>query len=236
MNIGWSKFAKERHVEGSGNSFFVFPEKTHGLLPHDLVIDRCHAAWSRRYPGQGETGLDRKVVVPIAAQGFFLSTTALRDNLPLRAEVTRRQPEEDPHIEIYVDADEAKALGIEYEPAQFVNIVVYSAEALLENGGERSTESDWEIVAVLASKTEKESMMPLVMARNFLEMPGGTKSIYTAQEFAEAIYYHSTHRGIKIKKSSAKQHPSSDATIWLHRSKDNQIFSRTVCHQYILLL
>jgi len=196
MNINWSKFAYDRHQEGAGNSFFT--------IPHDEVIDRVKWDWEKRYPGQGETGVDRKVVVAIGPGGFFLSTTALRDDLPLRAEVVRRQPGEDPYVEMYVDADDAKALGIEYEPASYVNIVLYSVEALLENGGERTHDNaDWEIVAVLASKVEKESMEPLTMARNFLEKAGGTKSVYTAQEFAEAIYYNS-QRGIKIKKQKTK--------------------------------
>jgi len=198
LNIGWSKFALDRHLEGTGNSFFRL--LTHRLSPQDMVIERVKQNWDKAYPGQGETGLDRKIVVPVDPAGFFLSTTALREDLPVRAEVVRRQPGEDPYVELYVDADEAKALGIDYEPALFANIVLYSAEALLENGGERTTDCDWEIVCVLASNVEKESMPPLTMARNFLEKPGGTKSFYTAQEFAEAIYDKS-QRGIKIKKN-----------------------------------
>jgi hypothetical protein len=195
-SIGWSEFAAKRHVEGSGNSFFT-------ISPAE-VIERVVAAWDKAYPGQGEVGLDRKIVVPIEATGFFLSTCALSDDLPIRAQVTRRQPGEDPFVEIYVDADDAKRLGINYEAAPFVNIVLYSKETLLENDGERSTDCEWEIVAVLASKSEIESMPPLTMARNFLEKKGGTKSVYTAQEFAEAIYSHS-NRGVKIKQTVVKE-------------------------------
>lgn len=191
-SIGWSKFASDRHVEGSGNSFFT--------ISKEEVIERVKKHWAFRIAGHGETGLDRKVVVPVEAEGFFLSSTPLVEGLPIRAAVTRRQDGEDWFVETYVEAEDAKQLGINYEPASFVRIVCYSDEALRENNGERTTDDDWEIVAVLASQNDgSEPMTPLTMARNFLEMPGGTKSVYTAQEFAESIYFHSK-RSVKIKK------------------------------------
>lgn len=188
--IGWSQFALDRHVYGSGFSFFKIPE--------EAVINRVDAAWQSRFPGTGETGLDRKILVPVNPEGFFTSIAPLQEGMPVRAQVTRRQNGEDFYVETFIDPYEAKHLGIEPQAAKRCNIVCYSAEALLENGGARTTNEPWEIVAVLASDIEIESMEPLTMARNFLEKVGGTKSIYTAQEFAEAIYNHST-RGIKIK-------------------------------------
>ncbi|RDJ34999.1 MAG: DUF3228 family protein [Crenarchaeota archaeon] len=193
LTIGWSKFAADRHVEGAGNSFFrITPEE---------VIERVKNSWANRLPGQGESGLGRKVVVPVRPDGFFMSSTELREGLPLRAEVTQRQEGEDLYIETYLDADDAKMMGIDYEPAGHVRIVCYHKEALTENDGERTTNCDWEIVCVLASRVGQEPMLPLAMARNFLEKPGGTKSVYTAEEFAESIYYWSK-RGVKIKKSN----------------------------------
>jgi hypothetical protein len=190
MNIGWSNFAAKRHLPGSGNSFFT-------ISPQE-VLQRVDANWPLATPGTGETTLDRKVLVPINPQGFYTSSVQLTENMPLRAEVVRRQPHEDPYVEVFLDAGEAKRLGIQPMEAKFCNIVCYSRAALLENDGEVSGDFDWEIVAVLASLTGLEPMPPLTMARNFLEMPGGSKSVYTAQEFAEAIYAHSL-RGIKIK-------------------------------------
>lgn len=192
MLIGWSNFAIERHRKGTGNSFFE--------ISREEVVQRVLEAWEKRYPGQGETGVDRKVVIPINPEGFFVSLAPVVDGMPLKAEVVRRQPHEDPFIETYIDTKDAERLGIKPFSAKFCNIVCYSREALLENDGEVSTDCDWEIVAVLASHKEKESMPPLTMARNFLEMPGGTKSVYTAEEFAVAIYENSK-RGVKIKDS-----------------------------------
>lgn len=189
--IGWSEFAIKQHAEGMGNSFFT--------ISHEKVLDLVKENWDKRTPGAGEVGLDRKILVPVPAEGFFMPIVDLVDGMPLRAEVVRRQPHEDPYVDVYIDYFDAKAQGLEAKPANFVNIVLYSVEALLENNGTRSTEADWEIVCVLASKTQSEPMMPLTMARNFLEMAGGTFTSYTALQFAQAIYYHS-QRGIKIKK------------------------------------
>jgi hypothetical protein len=191
-SIGWSRFARERHRRGTGNSFFTLTEQQ--------VLDRVAANWAKRTPGTGEIGIDRKVLVPVDPQGFFIASVALQDGLPLRAEVVRRQPHEDPYVEIYIDEADAARLGLQPQEAKHCNIVCYSKEALLENDGERTTDDDWEIVSVNASLTEVDHMPPLTMARNMLEKAGGTKSVYTAEEFAEAVYANS-QRGVKIKSS-----------------------------------
>ena len=197
-SITWSKFAAERHVRGSGNSFFrVAPFAVPG---EDEVIERVHSNWDLRKPGTGETGLDRKILVPVSPDGFYVSMTPLRDDLPLKAEVVRRQPHEDPYVEIYLDVKDAERLGLDYIPAKFCDIVLYSKDTLLENNGERSSDADWEIVAVLARLGQEDHMPALTMARNFLEKAGGTKSVYTAQEFAESIYANSK-KGVRIKAS-----------------------------------
>jgi hypothetical protein len=175
--IGWSDFALDRHVPRSGFSFSV--------LTNEEVLRLVLENWDKAIPGTGEKDLTRKVLVPIPAitGTFFTSTTLINKALPVSAIVTKRRPEEDSYIQNYTPA-----LGCKPEPANFVKIVCYSAAALAEND-ERSTECDWEIVAIIASPVENEPMHPLVMARNMLEKKGGTKSVYTAMEFAEAVYY-----------------------------------------------
>ena len=52
------------------------------------------------------------------------------------------------------------------------------------------TDCEWELVSINARPTpEPEPLTPDTMARNFLELPGGTKADYTAEEFARAILY-----------------------------------------------
>lgn len=193
--IGWSQFARDQHQPFSGNSFTL-------TLSEQDIVRLVDNGWMDRKPGQGEIGLNRKVVVPISstqAGNFYVPFTELRPDLPVKARVAQRQSGEDYYIETYVDFDDAERLGIKLKVAKSVNVVCYSADALLENGGTRSTQCEWEIVAVLASESEdNEPMAPLTMSRNYLVKPGGTFTDYSTREFAEAIYHQSTHRGVKI--------------------------------------
>ena len=194
ISIGWSEFGLNYHTRDSGNSY--------SHLSESQIIDLVKQGWKDRYPGQGETGIDRKVVVPIQPliNAFFCPPRArLVLGMEVKAEIKVRQAGEDPFVETYVEEAEARKHDAFAEmPASHVEIVCYSAEALMENGGTRTTDCDWEIVTILAA-FRKEPMTPLAMARNFLEMPGGTKGVYSAQEFAEAIYYHSGRRGLKVR-------------------------------------
>jgi hypothetical protein len=214
MEIGWSQFALDRHKYGAGYTFFH--------CKPELVCEEVKRNWHNRFPGQGETTLERKVVVPMQDIDLFsMSTIKLRLGIPVKAEVVERQPGEDPFIETFVDLADFEKIEVPedfkgpihykngksflgFETPKYVNIVCYSVEALLENNGTRTTDKEWEIVAVLGSNIRIEPMTPLTQARNFLEKVGGTKSIYTAQEFAESIYFHATQRGIKVRRSSQK--------------------------------
>ena len=205
LTIGWSKFATEECQSGSGNSYTV--HTTDGLCE---IIKEC---WDMRVPGAGEVGIDRKVLVPVPVNfkdqspAFFCPARMdLTKGLPVQARVKTRQEGEDPFVEIYVEYEDAVKFGFSETPAAFCDIVCYSAEALEENDGERTTDCDWEIVTILArTGKESEPMFPLAMARNFLEKPGGTKGIYTSKEFAEAIYFHSG-RGIKVLDTQDREH------------------------------
>ena len=180
--IGWSKFAQDRHRKGNGYSY--------SNLSDSQVVKLVKHDWKNRFPGAGEVDLNRKVVVPLsfAIPGDFMTSLAMLSNLhlePVHAQIIRRQPNEDQFIRNCVYTGSFTRII----SANYVKVVCYSADALLENDGERSTDCDWEIVALLASDVENEPMNPLAMARNMLEKPGGTKGTYTAQEFAEAVYY-----------------------------------------------
>ena len=78
------------------------------------------------------------------------------------------------------------------QPAKHVKIVLYRKD-VLEEGNERTTGADWEVVSINAELDENVPMHPLTMARNFLVKKGGTKGNYYAQEFAEAVWYWSQH-------------------------------------------
>jgi len=197
VTLGWSDFGLKNNARNSGNSY----SNLSPLQIAELVL----ANWNGAIPGQGETTLNRKILVPVPAEGFFCPPRAnLVEGMAIKTEVKVRQAGEDPYTETYVEEAEARRCNALVEvPAKRVDVVCYSAEALLENNGTRThLDCNWEIVCLLASTGEKEPMLPLAMARNYLEMPGGTKGEYTAKEFAEAIYYWSSKRGIKVRLDS----------------------------------
>lgn len=192
--LDWSAFGLKNNARNSGNSY--------STLSPEAIIERVLNNWDKAVPGQGETTLDRKILVPVSPEGFFCPPRAnLVEGMELKSEVKFRQAGEDPYVETFVLEAEARRCNALVEvPASRVDVVCYSAEALLENNGTRThLDCDWEIVCILASSGQKEPMLPLAMARNYLEMPGGTKGEYTAQEFAEAIYYWASKRGVKVK-------------------------------------
>lgn len=191
--IGWTKFALDRHMlPGQGLSYFSWN--------YSSIPAMVQANWANRKPGHGETGLDRKVVVPLVdPSGFYCPPRIpLMPELTLQVEVKKRQAHEDPYIEVACEIGIAHLWGFKPTLAKSVEIVCYAADVLLENGGTKDTDCDWEIVAVLCHDDQKEGMEPLTMARNFLQKPGGTFTPYTAEQFAEAIYDHSCKRTVKV--------------------------------------
>ena len=203
ITVGWSNFALKRHKPGAGYSYsnLVYGGKQIRDEVCSLVMDN----WKDAVPGDGETTLDRKVLVPVPPEGFFCPDRArIVKGMTIQAEITTRQDGEDPYVETFVYEGIAvlnRALIV--TPAVRVKIVCYSADALLENNGERTTVDDWEIVSLNCDDgKESPPMPPLTMARNMLEKPGGTKSEYTAQEFADAVWWHSTQKTLRVKKDS----------------------------------
>jgi hypothetical protein len=195
-SIGWSDFARLNSTAEQGNS--------HSVLSESDVVQVVQENWNHRQPGFREKTLDRKVVVPVPASyytprfGFpagtplYRCTTALlREGMPVKARVTKRvgQDQEDFHVEKFITVQDARAGGFEAEEATFVKIVCYSAEALLENDGKRSGDTDWEIVCLIATPVREEPMNPGTMARNQLRLPGGTYTEYTGEDYAQAIAY-----------------------------------------------
>lgn len=180
MKIGWSKFATEKNASRDGSYFLGSPE---------TLIELVEKHWSKRRPGAAREDMKMVTIVPIEesnlAEMFGCPWAHIKDATSISASVVRRQPHEDPYVEL---RGIGKAL-----PVKYVKIVLYSAAALLENNGTRSGDYDWEIVAILAGPWEDEPMMPLTMARNYLQEVGGTYAPYSAEDFAKSIYFWSQY-------------------------------------------
>jgi hypothetical protein len=194
-SIGFSDFFLTHSLREMGNSYTTLPPLS--------LLNLLQNNWHKRTPGTGEVGIDRKVLVPIPVEvsGFFCPPRVkLTIGMPLHAHVVARQDGEDPYIETFITPEDAAKYGFIETPAKKVEIVCYSADALLENNGKRTTTCQWEIVTLLCSDGGGEYMPPLTMARNQLEMAGGTKPErpYTSDEWARAVWANA-NRGVKVR-------------------------------------
>ncbi len=189
LRLGWSDFAAGRHAPQGKHTWFDGGDAE--------LLDRVRARWAERGPGAGREDLTQVVVVPVDPAGFVASTVKVTDETELWAVFDRRQAHEDGFVRV-------TAAGPR-EPATYASVVLYSAETLQENGGKRSGDFDWEVVCLLAGPTASEPMDPLTMARNMLEKPGGTYSPYTAEQFAESIWYWSARATVHVPSPGLKE-------------------------------
>lgn len=137
-------------------------------------------------PGVGSVENDVRLVnVPV--DGFFIDLVEITPEIADRVKVKfeARVEGESPVPKLVFESDDLT-------PASFVKIVIYRADVLAKDDS-RSSDAEWEIVAILAQSTETVPMHPSTMARNALNQPGGTKRTYTSDEWAEATDFWQRH-------------------------------------------
>lgn len=136
---------------------------------------------------------DGVILIDLPGWMFKSSIVKLDEDSVVTANFSPRLEKESPCIKIFVEAEK--------ETANYASLVLYRAD-VLEEDNDRSSNADWEIVAIKARMTaEEEPMDPYTMARNFLHLSGGTKGNFSATEFAQSILYWNNH-GLAISKSS----------------------------------
>jgi len=131
--------------------------------------------------GQAKPGYrDGVILVSVPAEKFFSGVVEITPDTPLRAVFSARRKGEDPYVQV-------EAVGGEKLPAKVVEVICYRHDVL---GSDASTDAEWEVVSLNARPTdEPEPPTPVAMARNLLELSGGTKATYTAEELARSIIY-----------------------------------------------
>jgi hypothetical protein len=173
--IAWSKFAVR-------NAFGRWSGPFSGTAEELLTLVRQN--WKNRIPGTGRKTLSQVVIVPMKKKDLRLFRnrwTWVMNAKYVHGKVVRRQPEEDPFVRLT-----GKGTSL---PTRSARVVLYSATTLEQDKGHRSSDAAWEIVAILTGPWAKAPMEPLTMARNFLRKPGGTRTRYSARQFAESIYF-----------------------------------------------
>jgi len=153
-------------------------EYSHFAGTFEELVGLVEAHFAEAKPGKR----DGVVLVSLPPERFFSGVVEVTEETELTAKFEARRKGEDAYIQV-------TAKGVKL-PAKNVDIILYSHNELDEDA---STDAEWEIVSINARPTEEpEPPTPVAMARNMLELPGGTKAEYTAEEFARSIIYWST--------------------------------------------
>jgi hypothetical protein len=128
---------------------------------------------------------DGVVLVDMPPAFFRSAIIELNEKSKLKASYAPRRSGEDSFIRLSAQGKK--------QFAKYASVVLYRHDVLAENN-ERETDAEWEIVCIKARTTEEEDPLHYyTMARNYLELPGGTKGNFSADDFAKSIVYWSQH-------------------------------------------
>lgn len=170
-------FIKSFSIPGSGNSYFDGTwEELEQIVQENFKDNE---------PGSGSVNGD-VLLINIPADRVLSSVIEITDanrHLVVDEEHVRQEGEA-PVVRKVIKADMV--------PARFAQVVVYRADVLEQDSG-RSTDAEWEMVALLGKIDEVEPMHPTTMLRNTNHEEGGTYREYTDKEWADAYEYWDNH-------------------------------------------
>jgi hypothetical protein len=144
-------------------------------------------------PGMGSVDGDVRIV-NLPTEGFYTEIVEItpENSLLLEAVYGARREGEEP-VPTFI------LRGVEPDQAHSVGIVIYRADVLARDD-DRSSNAEWEIVAILADPKLPNGasvpMHPSTMARNAAHLEGGTFREYTADQWLEAILFWQRHARI----------------------------------------
>jgi hypothetical protein len=126
-------------------------------------------------PVEGRPGV---FLVSVPPKGYFSGVVRPTPETELRTTFEARRDGEEPFVQTV-------AVNVKKTPARYVDVCLYSRHAL-----GTADIYEYEVVSINASLADgEEPATPLAMARNFLNKEGGSQATYTAEQFAEAIWY-----------------------------------------------
>lgn len=171
------KFIQTFSIPHTGNSYFdgSFEELS------TVVQDHMHDY----EPGAGSVNND-VILVNIPADRVKTTVTTIDDTNRHLVVVEEhvRQDGEKPVVR--------KVIQGKPENAKYAQVVLYRADTL-ERDNDRSTDAEWEMVAVLGKIDTVEPMHPTTMMRNSNHEEGGTYREYTDEEWTAAYEYWDNH-------------------------------------------
>ena len=114
------------------------------------------------------------------SKDFICPLIKINKKTKLTAQIVKRRQNEDSYIQI-------RATNGKNLETSKVQLVLYRRDVLMETN-ENSTNADWELIAFMGMPKNIEMPMgPITMMRNQLQKPGGTKGVYTSEEWANSI-------------------------------------------------
>lgn len=183
--VGVNEFVR-RQIKGSGKSYAI-------NLTFEQIAEHAKSQMAAGKFRKGyREGIRIVVCAPELNTSFVCPFTKIDENTELVAHIVRRQPAEEPYIQI-------RAINCKPQPTGKVELVLYSHDVLAENN-EQSTHAEWELISIhaLPQGVENMPMGPVSMMRNQLELTGGTRAQYTADEWAESIRFWQRYAAVEI--------------------------------------
>jgi len=196
--IAVSGFLREAVEKTKGNRKF-----SGSFEDLEALTSKHSESWK---PGVGSVDGDVRIV-ELPTEGFFTEIVRITEQNKRLLEVVynpRREREEAVPTLIL--------RGIEPAQAASVGIVIYRADVLAKDD-DRSSDAEWEIVAILADPEtpdgEEVPMHPATMARNAARLKGGTFREYSAEEWLKATLFWQRHA--RVAPALEQSHELQDA-------------------------
>lgn len=188
MKLAPNQFAIDSHTEEKGSHYSTpVARRGRGRSDWDDLVALVLESWENQKPGFTEGCIE--VTVPV--EGFFSGVVDLvaAPKAVVTAKFAPRRNGEDPVLSV-------KGEPALKAPAKSVRVICYSHDLLrpADKPSEATTDAEWEIITILAEcDTEPAPMPPITMARNFLNLDGGTKGEFSPEDFAKSIIYWAQH-------------------------------------------
>ena len=114
---------------------------------------------------------------------FVCPIIKINQNTKLEAKYVKRRENEESYIRI-------RALNGAPINTKNVDLILYRNDVLKETN-ENETNAEWELISfhAIPDGINELPMGPITMMRNQLELKGGTKGMYTSEQWAESINF-----------------------------------------------
>lgn len=168
-----------REVTALGNALFDGS--------HQDLLDLAHRHFHDSEPGTGSVDGD-VLLIRVPSDGFRTNIVPITADNAFQVEIVNSARVDGesavPTLTIYTND--------EFPKAAVVKLVAYRAD-VLELDDDRTSDAEWELVAINAQPEDDTPMHPETMKRNALDQIGGTLREYTAEEWERAEAYWGMH-------------------------------------------